>query len=289
MPAKHLSITMEPQLARPRMVIGFSGWMDGGDVSTGTVNWLERELGAQQFASIDPQSFYIMNFPGTMEVAAVFRPHVRIENGRLRSFTMAVNEFTMDPGSDLIFFRGKEPNTNWQDFAECIFDVCTRCGVTMIYFVGSVGGAVPHTREPRLHATVTSEELKKPLEPYGIQFTNYEGPGSFTTYLMSRAMDRQLPMVSLVAEVPAYIQDRNPKSIEAVTRKLASILGLQVSLDELRTMSDEWERRLGHLLKEKPDILEHIQKLEEDYDNEIFDTQMGDLRDWLEQKGIRLD
>jgi hypothetical protein len=29
--------------------------------------------------------------------------------------------------------------------------------------------------------------------------------------------------------------------------------------------------------------------MEEDYDNEMFDTQMGDLKEWLEKQGIRLD
>ena len=32
-----------------------------------------------------------------------------------------------------------------------------------------------------------------------------------------------------------------------------------------------------------------IVKLEEDYDNEIFNNEMGELRRWLQQKGIRLD
>jgi len=29
--------------------------------------------------------------------------------------------------------------------------------------------------------------------------------------------------------------------------------------------------------------------LEENYDNEVFDTEMGELKKWLEQKGVRLD
>jgi len=33
----------------------------------------------------------------------------------------------------------------------------------------------------------------------------------------------------------------------------------------------------------------NIQKLEEDYDNEIFNNDMGDLKDWLQQQGVRLD
>ena len=42
--------------------------------------------------------------------------------------------------------------------------------------------------------------------------------------------------------------------------------------------------------EESEEILEEDEEeLEEDYDNEVFDTQMGDLKDWLEQQGIRVD
>ena len=93
----------------------------------------------------------------------------------------------------------------------------------------------------------------------------------------------------MVAEIPAYIQGRNPKSIEAVTRSVAGMLGLQVNLDDLRADSDEWEKRVDEQLAERPELAEHIHKLEADYDSEVFDTQMGDLKDWLQQRGIRLD
>ena len=54
--------------------MAFSGWMDGGDVSTGTVRRMVELLDAEYVAEIDPEPFYIYNFPGTMEVAAMFRP-----------------------------------------------------------------------------------------------------------------------------------------------------------------------------------------------------------------------
>ena len=96
-------------------------------------------------------------------------------------------------------------------------------------------------------------------------------------------------MATLVAMIPAYVQGKNPKCIEAVTRRLAGILGLQVELDDLRDMSDEFEKRLSEIVQEQPELAGNIQKLEEDYDNEIFDNEMGDLKRWLQQQGIRLD
>ena len=89
--------------------------------------------------------------------------------------------------------------------------------------------------------------------------------------------------------VPAYVQGENPKCIEAVTRRLAGILGLHVELDDLRQVSDEFEKKLSDVVGRQEELAGTISKLEEDYDNEIFDSEMGELKDWLHQKGIRLD
>ncbi|MDH4240408.1 MAG: hypothetical protein OEW48_12675, partial [Phycisphaerae bacterium] len=82
---------------------------------------------------------------------------------------------------------------------------------------------------------------------------------------------------------------RNPKCIEAMTRRLMGILGVQIDLDDLRAISDGFEKKLNDIVQEQPELANNIQKLEEDYDNEIFDSEMGDLKKWLQQQGIRLD
>ena len=64
-----------PTMDNATLVLSFTGWMDGGNVSTGTVERLVDLLSARQVAQIDPEPFYIYNFPGPMEVAALFRPY----------------------------------------------------------------------------------------------------------------------------------------------------------------------------------------------------------------------
>ena len=96
-------------------------------------------------------------------------------------------------------------------------------------------------------------------------------------------------MVSLVATVPAYVQGNNPKCIEAVTRRLAGMLDLDLDFDDMQAVSEEFERKLNEVVQEQPELANNISKLEEDYDNEIFNNEMGELRHWLEQKGIRVD
>ena len=51
-----------PKLCGATMVMGLSGWMDGGEVSTGTIDCLVTRVGGKAFAEIDPEGFYIYNF-----------------------------------------------------------------------------------------------------------------------------------------------------------------------------------------------------------------------------------
>jgi proteasome assembly chaperone (PAC2) family protein len=287
--ASQLTIHARPQLKDTRMVLGLSGWMDGGDVSTGTIESLVTRLQADSLAEIQPEDFYLYSFPGSMEVSAMFRPYCSIEDGLVREFRPASNVFYYDEVNKLILFEGKEPNFRWREYVDCVFAVVSQFDVKEMYFIGSVAGVVPHTREPRLFSSVSQEALKERLEPYGVRFSSYSGPASVATFMTTVAADRQLPMVTLVAEIPAYIQGRNPRCIEAVAKYLAAMLDLQVVLDDMRFASDAFEQRLNELVAKRPELAELIRKLEGDYDSEIFDTQMGELKVWLQRQGIRLD
>ncbi len=284
-----LKIYNRPDLHKTRLLMGFSGWMDGGEVSTGTMKYLIDKLGAQKFAEINPESFYIYNFPGSMEMTALFRPHTRIRAGLIKSFEVPSNEFFYSEQHNLILFYGKEPNLQWEEFADCVFSLCREFGVEMIYFIGSVAGLVPHTREPRFLSSVSDVQLKEMLQRYGVKFTDYEGPASFITYLSIHCTERDLKMATLVATIPAYVQGNNPRCIEAIIKRVASILGQQIELDDLRAIGDEFEKKLSDAVEEQPELVANIRKLEEDYDNEVFNTEMGDLKNWLQQQGINLD
>ncbi|MHC4560542.1 MAG: PAC2 family protein [Planctomycetota bacterium] len=289
MASEKLNIYKKPKFRNPRLLLGFTGWMDGGDISTGTVRCLIDKLGAQRFAEIEPKGFYLYSFPGSMEITALFRPHTEIKSGLIKNYETPANEFFYSEENDLILYKGKEPNLNWEEFAECIFSVCAEFGVEMIYFIGSVAGLVPHTREPRLFCSVSNAGLKDTFQHYGVKFANYEGPASIVTYLTANCDKRNLSMVSLVATIPAYVQGNNPKCIEAVTRRLTGMLDLHIELGDLTTISDAFEKKLSDVVQEQPELEGNIHKLEEDYDNEIFNSEMGDLKKWLEQQGIRVD
>lgn len=259
-----------PQFDDGTLVLAFTGWMDGGDVSTGTISRLVHLLDAREFAEIDPEPFYIYNFPGAMEVAALFRPPIEVKNGLIRSVEMPSNTFYCHEPAELALFIGKEPNLRWETFGEAIVTLSHQIGIRRILFVGSFGGAVPHTRQPRLYVTASDDSLLSAMEKYGLRRSDYEGPGSFTSYLMTEAKRSELEMVSLVAEIPGYLQGTNPMSIEAVTGRLAKILKLPLDLASLRTASTQWELQVSSIIEEDDDLAQRVRQLEDTYDSELL-------------------
>lgn len=286
---EQLQMLVRPSGERARMLVAFSGWMDGGEVSTGALSFLLEELGATKVAAIDPEDFYVMNFPGSMELTSLFRPEIELEQGLLRQYDEPVNEFFYNDKERLVLFRGKEPHLKWGAYTDCVFQVAQEFDVREMYFIGSVAGLVPHTREPRIISSVSDAKLKERLTQYHIKFSDYSGPGSIVNKFLQRAAQSGVDMCSLIAEMPAYVQGRNPRCIEAILKRLAALLGLEINLENLRRMGDVLEKRIDRAVEEQGELGEHIKVLEENYDKEMFDADMGDLQEWLKNRGIRLD
>lgn len=265
-----LKLTKDVSVSDSTLVLAFTGWMDGGNVSTGTVERLVEMYNATESARIDPEPFYLYNFPGSMELSSLFRPHIDIVEGIIESVQMPENRFYCHAEGGLVFFVGKEPNLRWKEFGDAILEYVTQLAIDRIIFVGSFGGTVPHTREPRLYATSYDEELLYALEQLGIKKTNYSGPGSFTSYLMTRANCLAIEMFSIIAEIPSYLHGRNPVCIEAVTRRLAKLLKLPMDVERLRSKSTNWELDISKMVENDPELSEKVRELENAYDNELI-------------------
>jgi proteasome assembly chaperone (PAC2) family protein len=269
-PAAPLTVVNAPRMPGSALLLALTGWMDGGLVSTGTVKHLMQGRPLVRVGHMAPAGFYIDNFPGSMEVTALFRPHVKYDGGLVTEFDMPSNEFFADPAAGMAFFVGKEPNLNWPGFADCIFDVAARVGTARMIFMGSFGGTVPHTREPRLFGSVSERRLLPLLKEHQLRPSEYEGPASFATYLLHRSPHHGIEMLSIAAEIPGYLQGLNPLSIEVVTRRLARILNLPVDLAKLREASNAWELQVSEAVQKDEDLVQTVRKLEEQYDNELI-------------------
>lgn len=269
---EHLKILHDVVVPDSTMLLALGGWMDGGFVSTGTVRHFMRNRKLVEVARIEHDGFYIDTFPGSMELATLLRPHVTYRDGLIETFELQENQILADVQGKIVFFVGKEPNLSWTRFADCILDVCKRVGVKQIVFVGSFGGSVPHTREPRMFGSVSRKELLPLLKTFGLRATDYEGPASFATYLLSRAASYNIEMLNISVEIPSYLEGTNPISIEAVARRLGPALNIPIDHDELRKASSEWETQVTDAIVKDKKLAKDVRKLEEQYDNELVET-----------------
>jgi predicted ATP-grasp superfamily ATP-dependent carboligase len=284
---RDLTIFDEPPLAGPRLVLGFNGWMDGGDVSTGAIQYLNDQFDTLPFAEIAPEDFYVYGQTEGGEMSGLHRPMVLIEDGVLEDFEEPLAQFTYDPARNLIFFSGREPNCQWRRFSECLFQVVEQFAVEQIYFVGSVAGAVPHTRRPRFFGAVTDPEIRHQMDDLGLEPSNYEGPASFVAYMMREASLRHVPMLCIVAEIPAYVEGHNARCIQAAVSKLSMALEVDIDVQSLKRQADAFEQKLNAIMEDRDDLASVIRKMEVDYDRQAVNTNMDDLRAWFNRQGIR--
>ena len=136
--------------------------------------------------------------------------------------------------------------------------------------MGSFGGTVPHTREPRLFGSVSERRLLPLLKEHALRPSDYQGPASFASYLLWRSHRENVEMLSIAAEIPGYLEGQNPLSIEAVTRRLSRILGVPVDLAKLREASTDWEMRVTQEVEKNDELAQTVRKLEDEYDNELI-------------------
>jgi len=252
------------------MVCGISGWVDGGEAATGSVRYLIRKLEAITFADMPIARFHVFQVPGQVSL----RTRITIEDGILKEHRFPQNQFFywVNPKADhdLILFLGTEPNLNWEEYAGAILDVAQEFAVARIYRLGGMLDNSPHTREPRISCICSSPELKAEMQEYGVQFTSYEGPGTFGTSLLYFCQNRGMQIVSMTAGATYYpdfniVISYNPKAIRALVRRLNRLLGLKLDLSDLDEEIEDLQGKLASVARQNAQFATHIKQLEKDF------------------------
>src|SRR5205823_6947089 len=181
----YLNIPSVPGLRSPALVTAFQGWPDAGEVASGALRYLVRNLGATRFAEIGPEEFYIFT-----EV----RPHsIQVRPGQ-RTLRWPSNDFYYwnNPGAgpDLLLFLGREPNLRWNAYTSAVIDLAERCGVSLLVTLGGTYDAVSHHGEPTVSGIGSTPRLRHTLEAMGVSFSQYQGPSSVQTALLDAARRR---------------------------------------------------------------------------------------------------
>ena len=272
----YVKYSSHPALRRPTMVIALDGWVDGGEAATGSLRYLRSKLRPRKLAEIPVDHFHVYQVPGQLSL----RPYCRVEDGLLKEYRPQRNVFYywVNPqgDTDLILFQGSEPNLHWDEYAAAIIDVAREFDVSRIYMLGGVLDKTPHTREPGVSSVCTSIELRDELAHYGIEFTDYEGPGGIRTTLVHMCQKSGLEMAILHARATYYpefniVISHNPKAIRAVVKRLSRLLGLGLRMDDMDRQARDFEARIGYMGVQNREFQQYVEALEKDYLEPSFD------------------
>ncbi|GIX48225.1 MAG: proteasome assembly chaperone family protein [Candidatus Tectimicrobiota bacterium] len=288
-----LLLTQTPPLRAPYLVAGFAGWPNGGSVSTDVIDFLRSYLGAERIGEITADELYIYSSP-----TLASRPTVVIRQGLVQALRFPSNELFAwqrpDAAHDLLLLQGVEPDLYWHRYAAAVLECMRRFGVRRLYTIGGYLDYAPHTRAPRISAVVTHAALRRELAAYAVELTDYEGPTSIQSYLLSLCQQQGIEGISLWGSAPSYIQGAYPKVTQAVLRLLGQMWQLPLELGALQEQAEELEETLHEQIDSNPELADYIKRLEQAYDQAEEeeeapepDTMMEEIQQFLRRRRRR--
>jgi predicted ATP-grasp superfamily ATP-dependent carboligase len=266
-----LRIDERPELERPVLIAAFRGWNDGGQGASLAGAYLARAWAAEEFASIDPESFY--DFQAT-------RPTVSLVDGYTRRIEWPENTFLHAPlpggGRDAIILLGVEPNLRWRAFSDRVSGLAKEFCVELVVTLGSLLADVPHTRPAPVTGSANDPEL---IERLGLQASRYEGPTGIVGVLHDACMRAGIPSASLWAAVPHYVSlTPSPRAAKALVNRLSELLGADVDTAELDDAADSYAQQVSEAVASDEETSAYVHELERRVDElaEEADLPSGD-------------
>ncbi|HEY1716083.1 MAG TPA: PAC2 family protein [Solirubrobacteraceae bacterium] len=274
-------------LRAPALICGFKGWNDAADAASSATSYVGTALGAERFATIDPEEFY--DFQAT-------RPRVKMVEGQTREIVWpAVELFAARvprAPRDLILLTGSEPSFRWRTFCQIVVELAEALGAQLVVTLGALLADVPHTRPVSVTGLSSDPALVARL---GLAPSSYEGPTGIVGILHAACQQAGLPSASLWAAVPHYIAATpNPKAALALVRKLEGLVGVAVDGSDLEIASADYERQVNVAVQSDPDVQAFVERLEQAAGEEADESPSAlpsgetiarDLQRFLRQRG----
>lgn len=244
-------------------LIGFSGWPDAGNVASLTIQYFIDSLSPERLMEFEPTD---------LQDLTINRPLVEIEDGVIKELRFAKSTLHLwsEPGQNasLLIIKSPEPGFRWRSFSEKILELCRAMNATRIYSVGGLLDMVPHTRKPRISAVVNMEHLKTEIIVRGFILSNYRGPASIHSYLLTMAREAGIEAISIWGHVPSYIPYPNTIVALHLASNIAEMMEISINLDKLARLAEELRRRIDSAVEENVELSNIVRELERRYDEE---------------------
>ncbi|HEY6749809.1 MAG TPA: PAC2 family protein [Rubrobacteraceae bacterium] len=251
-----------PELERPVLIAGFTGWNDAAEAASLAVSTIGEQWGAKRFGGFDGEEFY--DYQTT-------RPQIKLVEGVTRTIEWPENELSATEarvgaldGSGAILLSGPEPNFRWRTFSQAVVDLAHELDVRLVITLGALLADVPHSRPVSVAANAQDPSL---VDNLGLTASRYEGPTGITGVLHRYCASKNLPSVSFWASVPHYLPSvpSTPAAL-ALMQSLSNLLGTSFDTAHLESSSEDYQRQVSVAVAQDSDLASYVRTLEERYD-----------------------
>jgi proteasome assembly chaperone (PAC2) family protein len=254
-----------PDLERPVLIAGFTGWNDAAEASSLAVGTLKDAWGARRFGHFDAEEFF--DFQAT-------RPQITLTDGVTRTIEWPENTLSATApavealrGRGAVLLSGPEPNFRWRSFCDAVAETARDLGAEMVVTMGALLADVPHSRPVSVSANSQDPVLVENLK---LSASRYEGPTGITGVLHRICAEAGLPSVSFWASVPHYLPavPSAPAAL-ALLQNLSVLLRVDVDTSELEETANSYQEQVSVAVAQDSDLSSYVQMLEERFDSQV--------------------
>ncbi|MEO7428786.1 MAG: PAC2 family protein [Acidimicrobiales bacterium] len=258
-----------PDLDSPVLVMILKGWIDAGLGADGAAEVLTQGLERRTVARFDADA--LLDWRAR-------RPIMRLEDGINARLSWEETELSWasdGSGNDVLLLLGNEPDHAWLSFSEQVVDLALDLGCRLVVGLGAYPTPVPHTRNPLLAASASSDELAQ-----GFVRNSVEVPSGVQGMIERRASLRGLSALGLWAQVPHYVAAMPyPAASLALLEATNRIGGLDLPLADLAERAEASRARIDELIGQNPEhraMLEQLERQADDHASTELAAATGD-------------
>jgi len=230
------------------------GWAeDAGKLGSKVVDYLNRKLGGQELAEIEPIDFFSLG-------------GVLVENDIAQ---LPESKFHHCQPYNLVIFKSSSPRAEWYKFLNLVLDVAEHyCHVKELYTVGGMVSFGAHTALRELFAIANSPEMKEVLSQYNLtRDMDYQTPPgqrpTLSSFLLWVAKKRNIAGASLWVPIPFYlVAMEDPQAWKKTLEFLDRRFDLKMDFTDLDEEIGRQNEKMAQVRIRFPEIDGYIRRLE---------------------------
>ncbi|MHB8511407.1 MAG: PAC2 family protein [Actinomycetota bacterium] len=241
-----------PELRAPLLIAAFDAWVDAGGVATGAARHIAS--GGRKIGAFDSDA--LMDYRAR-------RPILDVVDGELKELAwhdIEIVHVNAD-SRDLIVVSGPEPDFRWKELRVAMVELGLRLGVVEMIVLGALPSAVPHTRTVPIMATSTPRDRLPSDEPRPEGLLRV--PAAALSVVQMAFIEAGVPVVGFFAQIPHYVSPTYSAGVVALVERLARQAGIDIPIGGLAEEAREQRAQLDQIVASRPDVAEHVQRLEQ--------------------------